>query len=133
MNLELIWLLEGLVPSYRTIAEFRRVNGEALRAASREFVLCCRELDLLGGEEIAIDGAFFNASASDASVEYKRTLAAKFKAQIAAHHELLERSDAQDAQSGEPFGNDPALADELERFRAYCLSRVHEKLEASMA
>uniref|UniRef100_UPI000A455E41 transposase n=1 Tax=Candidatus Thiosymbion oneisti TaxID=589554 RepID=UPI000A455E41 len=54
-NLELIWRLEGLVPSYRTIAEFRRVNRTALRAANRDFVVLCRELDLVGGETIGID------------------------------------------------------------------------------
>jgi len=35
-NLEVIWLLEGLTPSYRTIAEFRRINGKALKVANRE-------------------------------------------------------------------------------------------------
>jgi len=40
-NLELIWLLEGLVPSYRTIAEFRRVNRDALRAARIVISSCC--------------------------------------------------------------------------------------------
>jgi len=70
-NLELIWLLEGLVPSDRTIAEFRRVNGTTLRAANRDFVVRCQELELLGGEPIGIDGSFFKASASDASLTVK--------------------------------------------------------------
>ncbi|MCB2262583.1 MAG: hypothetical protein LGR52_06535 [Candidatus Thiosymbion ectosymbiont of Robbea hypermnestra] len=55
--MELIWLLAGLVPSYRTIAEFRWVNGNARRAANRDFVLLCHELDRLGGETIAIGAA----------------------------------------------------------------------------
>lgn len=45
-NLEVSWLLEGLVPSDRTIAEFRRVNGKALKAANRAFVLLCKALEL---------------------------------------------------------------------------------------
>ena len=73
-NLELMWLLEGLVPSYRTIAEFRRVNGNALGAANRDFVMLCQELDLLGGETIAIGGFFFHVSASDASITTKKSL-----------------------------------------------------------
>ncbi|MBV9194959.1 MAG: transposase, partial [Solirubrobacterales bacterium] len=48
-NLELIWLLRGLIPGYRTIANFRTENGAALKAASRDFVLLARDLDLLGG------------------------------------------------------------------------------------
>ena len=73
-NLEVIWLLEGLTPGYRTIAEFRRVNGPALKATCREFVAVCKELNLLGGEVVAIDGSFINAWASDASVVTKTRL-----------------------------------------------------------
>ena len=49
-NLELIWLLKGLTPGYRTIAKFRQENWAALKAANRDFVLLARELDLLGGD-----------------------------------------------------------------------------------
>ena len=73
-NLEVVWLVEGLSPGYRTIAEFRKVNGKALRATCKDFVVLCKELDLLGGEVVAIDGAYFNASASDASVVTKTAL-----------------------------------------------------------
>jgi transposase len=48
-NLELIWLLKGLRPGYRTIANFRKENWAALKEASRSFVLVMRELGLLGG------------------------------------------------------------------------------------
>ena len=58
-NLELIWLMRHLVPGYRTIANFRRNNWTALKATNREFVLLVRELGLVGGEVVAIDGAFF--------------------------------------------------------------------------
>src|SRR5882724_5472603 len=57
-NLEVMWLLRGLMPGYRTIADFRKNNPTALKAANREFVLLARSLDLLGGELVAIDGAF---------------------------------------------------------------------------
>src|ERR1700693_6078362 len=49
-NLELLWLLKGLVPGYRTIGNFRKDNWAALKAANREFVLVMRELKLVGGE-----------------------------------------------------------------------------------
>ena len=55
-NLEVMWLLEGLKPSYKTMSDFRKVNGQALKAASRDFVVLCKELDLFGGELVAIDG-----------------------------------------------------------------------------
>ncbi|WP_141699384.1 transposase, partial [Candidatus Thiosymbion oneisti] len=78
-NLELSWLQEGLVPSYRTIAEFRRVNGTALRAANRDFIVLCQELELVGRETIGIDGSFFQASASDASIKTKKRLETELK------------------------------------------------------
>src|SRR6516164_2408786 len=54
-NTEVIWLLRGLTPGYRTIANFRRDNAAGLRAANREFVVLARSLDLLGGELAALD------------------------------------------------------------------------------
>jgi transposase len=74
-NLELMWLLQGLTPGYRTIANFRRDNWAALKATNREFVLLLRELQLLGGELVAIDGAFFHGDASKASIKTKKRLA----------------------------------------------------------
>ncbi len=55
-NLEVIWLLEGLRPCYKSIADFRKSN--ALKAANRDFVLLCKELALFGGETVAVDGSF---------------------------------------------------------------------------
>src|SRR5438105_15752639 len=48
-NVELIWLLKGLAPGYRSIGNFRKDNRDALQAANRDFVLLLRQLDLLGG------------------------------------------------------------------------------------
>ncbi len=63
-NLEAMWLAEGLQPGYKTIADFRKVNSNALKATHRDFLLLCKELSLFGGEEVAVDGSFFNANAS---------------------------------------------------------------------
>ena len=49
-NLELIWLLKGLTPGYRTIGSFRKDNWAALKAANREFVLLARQAGLVSGE-----------------------------------------------------------------------------------
>jgi len=43
-NVELIWLLRGLVPGYRTIGNFRKDNRNALTAANRDFVMLARDL-----------------------------------------------------------------------------------------
>ncbi len=60
-NLELIWLTGRLVPDFKTIAEFRRKNGPAIRAACRQFVALCRHLDLFTQAVVAIDGSKFKA------------------------------------------------------------------------
>src|ERR1700742_5166521 len=63
-NLELIWLLKNLKPGYPTIANFRKENWKALKAVNRRFVLLARELGLVGGTMVAIDGSFFHGDAS---------------------------------------------------------------------
>ena len=67
-NIELMWLLGGLVPGYRTIAKFRAENAVPLRQVNRDFVLILRQLGLVGGALVAIDGAFFDGNASKASI-----------------------------------------------------------------
>lgn len=61
-NLELIWLLKKLAPDFKTIADFRKDNLQPLQKVCRTFTLLCKELELFGGELIAIDGSKFKAS-----------------------------------------------------------------------
>jgi len=107
-NLELMWLLTGLTPGYRTIANFRKDNWAALKAANREFVLLARELALLGGELVAIDGAFFHGDASKGSIKTHKRLSEQLAAierDIEAYGRAVEASDAaEDALS--PGGED---------------------------
>jgi transposase len=60
-NVELMWLLRRLRPDFKTIADFRRDNGSALRKVCREFTLLCKRMDLFGAELVAIDGSKFRA------------------------------------------------------------------------
>ena len=60
-NVELVWLTGRLMPDFKTIADFRKDNGEAIRKVCRAFVLLCRRLDLLGNASVAIDGSKFKA------------------------------------------------------------------------
>src|SRR5215813_537121 len=60
-NLELIWLTGHLAPDFKTIADFRKDNGRAIREVCRTFVALCRELDLLSEASVAIDGSKFKA------------------------------------------------------------------------
>jgi transposase len=60
-NVELIWLTGRLMPDFKTIADFRKDNGEAIRTACREFVLLCRGLGLFEEATVAVDGSKFKA------------------------------------------------------------------------
>ena len=60
-NIELVWLTGQLAPDFKTIADFRKDNGKAIREVCREFVALCRKLDLLSAASVAIDGSKFKA------------------------------------------------------------------------
>jgi transposase len=60
-NIELIWLTGHLAPDFKTIADFRKDNGKAIREVCREFVALCRRLGLLSAASVAIDGSKFKA------------------------------------------------------------------------
>src|SRR6202165_4713623 len=96
-NLELIWLLRNLKPGYRTIANFRKENWKALKAANRSFVLLVRELGLVGGSVVAINGSFFHGDASKASIFTRKRLAEQITGldrEIKAYGKSLEDNDA---------------------------------------
>ena len=57
-NIELIWLLQGLKPTYKTIANFRKNNATALKNIFKEFVLLCRNINFIEGQLVALDGRF---------------------------------------------------------------------------
>ena len=60
-NLEVMWLTGRLVPDHKTIADFRKDNGGAIRKVCARFVALCRELDLFADACVAIDGSKFKA------------------------------------------------------------------------
>lgn len=107
-NLELIWLLKGLRPGYRTIAKFRQENWAALKAVNRNFMLLARELGLIGGDVVAIDGAFFHGDASKASIVTRKRLAEQIAAldrDIEAYGKALDANDTAEAERS-PGGAD---------------------------
>ncbi len=60
-NIELMWLTGRLAPDFKTIADFRKDNGAAIRQVCREFVMLCRRLNLFSQALVAIDGSKFKA------------------------------------------------------------------------
>jgi transposase len=60
-NVEVMWLTGRLVPDHKTIADFRKDNGSAIRKVCARFVVLCREMGLLTLASVAIDGSKFKA------------------------------------------------------------------------
>ncbi|MBL1244900.1 MAG: transposase, partial [Sulfurimonas sp.] len=63
-NIEMMWLTQGLTPSYKTIANFRKDNPKALQTIFKEFSILIKNLKLITGDLVAIDGAYLRANAS---------------------------------------------------------------------
>jgi len=116
-NLEVMWLVEGLLPTYKTIADFRKTNSTALKAANRDFLLLCKELSLFGGETVAVDGSFFKADASKQGIytedKLKKQLAALEK-KITQYQDELDKQDATDDKLAQgSLNEDKNLAEKL--------------------
>ena len=60
-NVELMWLLERLVPDFKTIADFRKDNGKGIKNTCRAFIGLCRQMNMFTDVIVAIDGSKFKA------------------------------------------------------------------------
>ena len=60
-NVEVMWLTGRLVPDHKTIADFRKDNGTAIRKVCARFIALCRMIGLLAQPSVAIDGSKFKA------------------------------------------------------------------------
>lgn len=113
-NVELMWLLNRLAPDHKTIAEFRRREGTALRAVAAAFVRFCRGQGLIRGEWLAIDGSKFEAVASRKAVLSRERLLREQAVLERRVAEYLERLDAADAEEGETTIDAGAVREALE-------------------
>ena len=113
-NVELIWLTGKLSPDFKTIADFRKDNLKPLKALARRFTLLCRQLDLFGGELLAIDGSKFravNARDQNFNAGKLQELLAHTDARIAEYFEALETADTN--ESAPPKLTREALAQKI--------------------
>lgn len=86
-NLELLWLTGRLKPDFKTIADFRKDNGPAIRKVCQQFVALCRDIKLLDSDIVAIDGSRFKAVNSKAN-SYTR---GKLKQKLGEIDKAIER------------------------------------------
>ena len=114
-NVELMWLTGRLAPDFKTIADFRKDNGEAIRLVCREFIMLCRKLNLFSQAFVAIDGAKFKA----VNTRDKNFTKAKLKRRLQQIDESIDR-----------YLNQIASADRQEsEVSAHKSQRLKDKIE----
>jgi transposase len=117
-NIELMWLTGRLMPDFKTIADFRKDNGPAIRATCRQFVMLCRRLDLFSETVIAIDGSRFKAvntrdkNYTHGAIERRME---QVEASIARYLSALDTADRQEGEVAE--AKSIRLKDKLARLK----------------
>jgi transposase len=96
-NIELQWLVCKLCPNYHSIADFRKVNPKALRNTFKLFVLFLKDMDLVAGTHVAIDGTKFRAHNSKKNNYNPKKLDRHFKYIEEKTNEYLKELDQNDA------------------------------------
>src|SRR6202162_152312 len=103
-NIELMWLGGRLAPDFKTIADFRKDNGAAIRAVCRQFVELCRQLGLFTRAVVAIDGSKFKAVNNrdkNYTVAKVAGLMEQVEASIARYLRALDRTDREESDIAE--------------------------------
>jgi transposase len=126
-NIEVMWLLGRLNPDHKTIADFRKDNGAAIRKVCAQFVALCRELGLLTQASVAVDGSKFkavnNRDKNFTRAKMERRLAqidesvARYLSQLDTA-DLQEPSEALAAKTAHLKEKLAKLASELQRLKA---------------
>ena len=98
-NVEVMWLTGRLVPDHKTIADFRKDNGTAIRKVCARFIALCRTMGLLTQASVAIDGSKFkavnNRDRNFTCAKMERRLA-QIEASVARYLQQLDNADRQE-------------------------------------
>src|SRR5947207_25216 len=98
-NVEVMWLTSRLVPDHKTIADFRKDSGRAIRQVCARFVALCRTMGLLAEASVAIDGSKFkavnNRDKNFTRAKMERRLA-QIEASVARYLQQLDSTDRQE-------------------------------------
>jgi transposase len=135
-NVELMWLTHHLAPDFKTIANFRKDNGKAIRNVCRQFVVLCQQLDLFSDAVVAIDGSKLKAvNSSDRNLtqaKLKRRME-EIGANVSQYLAELDTADRQEPavkQARRARLNDKIAAMKLQMA---ALKEIEAKLEAGLA
>lgn len=130
-----MWLVGRLAPDFKTIADPRKDNQEAIRDACKEFTLYCREFGLFGGGQlVAIDGSKFkavNARNRNFSARKLKSLTKEVEAKIEEYLRELETNDEQEAKLREPTAEELKKKIEVLRERKRKLRTLGKQMDQS--
>jgi transposase len=130
-NIEVLWLVNRVAPDFKTIADFRRDNREALGRVCRTFVQFCRHHGLFGAELVAIDGSKFagqNSAQKAFTAGQIERAAKRLDERIGKYLAGLDAADA--AEETEVAPGDPRAALAALRDRRADLAQVLGLMEA---
>ena len=103
-NVELMWLTGRLMPDFKTIANFRKDNGQAIRSVCRQFIVLCRQLDLFSQAVVAVDGSKFkavnNRDRNFTSAKVQRRME-QIEASISRYMSALDTADHEEARTAQ--------------------------------
>jgi transposase len=125
-NFEVMWLLGRLVPDHKTVADFRKDNGRAIRKVCARFVELCREMGLLAKASVAIDGSKFKAvnnrdkNFTRAKVERRRAQLEESVARYLSQLDTVDRQEPSEALAAKTTHLKEKLAklkEEMERLK----------------
>lgn len=104
-NIEVMWLINGLKPDFKTISDFRKNNKAPIKLTFHKFSMICDELGLIGKEMIAVDGSKFRASNSRFAYHSEKKVQKKIEHynKVADQYLLLlDRYDEQESNHDAP-------------------------------
>jgi transposase len=120
-NIEVLWLLHKLSPDFKTIADFRRDNRQAIGLVCRGFVQFCRGQGLFGAELVAVDGSKFAAQNSPQrafTTGQMEQEAKRLDERIGAYLAVLDEADAGEGAAQSAVGDTRAALAVLRERRA---------------
>jgi transposase len=131
-NLEAMWLLKGLAPDFKTIADFRKDNPAAIGALFKDFVAFLKDLSLYGAKQVTVDGTKLRSVNSNDKAFTQRALAKRIKVMEKSVKHYLDELDAQDEQEAsdeQQAGSESG--EEAKAFEVDKLAALLEKKEKS--
>ena len=133
-NLEAMWLMENLRPDFKTLADFRKDNGEPIKQTVVKFRVWCLSEGLYGREMVAVDGSKFKAvnnSERNFTTKKLTQVMERERARVAEYLKAIEAADEEEAKEPpEPQLSGEQLREKLSKLKERLTK--HEQLEQTL-